>query len=433
MSETHLPAQTTLPNSVMRPLLGGFVAIAGFIVLFLIWATQAPLTTSIHATGNLKTANPSFDIQHPFGGDIAEIAVREHDAVSAGQLLLRMDVTDALDQRGELQSTLTTLLEEKTVLQSTLSRDLMQIPADVFAAPSLPQTRIRNMQAVLKLRQEAGVTTEHSLRDQALGLQAGLQARKRQQVSMQARYERYSALVSNGALRAADGDVLLEAILELEAGIQSEQAELGALQSQATQVHIQTQQDLLDFRQRLLDRLAQIEDAIPKLRLQILRLDAEIKQADVRAPDSGTVSRLYYDTDQMFIPRGETVLTLTRHSQDHTVSFIVSPQAIDQIRVRMQGALTVTSLSQRNHPRVGVLIHSLSPEARRNQEGSVVGYDGIAVINETDMAALLANMGDDLSLSIDMPVNLIFSGRQVTFATYVVGPFMDFLSKALQD
>ncbi len=250
---------------------------------------------------------------------------------------------------------------------------------------------------------------------------------------MQNRFERYTQLVSAGALRAADHDSLREDILDLDASIRSERAEVLALRNQASQAELQVVADALDLRQRLLDRQSQVSEAIPRVKTQILKLDALINSADLRAPTDGTISQLRFPTDTMYIPRGETILTLTRPTETHRVSFLVPPHAIDQTRVGMSGTLTVSSLPQRNHPKIKVVIQSLSPEAKRSPDGAILGYVGVASINPEDLASLQTELGPDLTLAIDMPVTLVFVGRQTTFAGYLVGPFLEFLAKAMQD
>jgi len=443
-----------VPDAVMRPLRTGFTVVVLTCIVFVIWAMTAPLTTSIHANGHLYAPEPSFDIQHPFGGDIAAVHVREHENVVAGQILMQMDVTSEQAQKDELEESLRLLQEERDALEWALDHDRAQLlkpdwqgstspsigPVQanhMTAAPKIPENqqawRIRNMLETLNVRRAATAMTADAMRARAEGLENSLAARLDRKASMEARFDRYSRLVKSGALRATDNDTLLESMLDLDASILGERAEAAALRSQAEQVSLQVKADALDLRQRLLDRQSQVAEAIPRLRAQILRLDAVIRNAELRAPSDGTIARLFYDTNEMFVPRGETVLTLTSPTRQHEVAFVVPPHAIDQTRVGLQGTLTVSSLPQRNHPKVDVKIRSLSPEARRNREGVIVGYDGIAEIDPNDLANLDKQLGSDFALFIDMPVTLIFAGRETTFSDYLVGPFLDFLAKAMQD
>ncbi len=433
MSEQIHREVAKLPKGVTRPIRVGFIVIFSAIAAFTIWATHAPLSTSIHAAGYLNAANPSFDIQHPFGGDIAAIYVREHDVVEAGQALLAFDVENAKAQRRELEATLLPLRQELDVLDIVLVEGVGEALRDLTEYANLSEERVKNMQAVLRMQREVGQATETAFLQRAEGIEKSMAARLNQRESMHARLERYRILVENGALRVSENDVLLEEILELEASLEAERAEIQSLRNQAVQTRTQTARELLEFRQNLLDRKAQLVETIPKLRLEILRLNAMIDQSEISAPEAGVVTRLHYPTDEMFVQRGQTVLTLTRLTQDHTVSFRVSPHLIDQVRAGMTGVLTITSLSQRNHPRVEVQIQSLSPDARRDSEGTILGYDGVAKIDAQALDHLLLELAGDVSLVNDMPINLVFEGREITFGAYLLGPFWEFLSMALQD
>ncbi|CUH50612.1 type I secretion membrane fusion protein, HlyD family [Shimia marina] len=427
--------EAALPSQVIRPLRRGawavFLALGGFCL----WAGFAPLATSIPTTGHLNAARPSYDVQHPYGGKIAQIHVTAHDVVAAGQLLLQLDVSRETAEAQALRETLSPLEEERAVLRAAM---VGALPAkDATAAVTNPAAlalrRLQTMKATMELRAEMSTALAQELKDRAERLQKSRQHRQAQHHSMQARYERYAALQAQGAFRAADTDALAEDILELEADLQREDAELAGLVSQAAQAKLQIAQDQLAFRQQVLDRLAYLEEAIPKLRLQLLRLEAQIAQADILAPDDGVISALNYDTDAMVIARGDTVLSLARPSGQHQVSFVANPQVIDQLRVGMTGQLTVTALSQRSHPKVAVTIKTLSPEARRDRDGAILGYDGMAEIDVQDHARLLSALGEETSLTSDMPVGLVFTGRTITFGAYLLGPFTDFLTKAMQD
>lgn len=391
MASTDIEAgdSSALPSSILKPLLVGFWSVLFVVVGFVAWAAFAPLATSILAMGHLNAQKPSYEIQHPFGGKISHVYVAPHMQVQKGQVLLRLDVTDVKAQHQEVQAALPPMQEERTALQSALLGTLAnEDQPEIGPQARLALDRMKNMQDALILREEMNRQLEIKLRDRAANLQASMSFLEERRQSMQARLARYTTLATQGALRVAETDALKENILEVEASLSREQAEIAALESQAAQATLQTEQEKLQFRQRVLDRLAQLEEAIPKLRLQALRLSAEIENADIRAPDDGVVTALKYDTAAMVVSRGDTVLTLARATEALDVAFIATPQTIDQLHVGMQGFLTVTSLPLRQHPKVRVTIPALSPEARRDRDGHILGYDGIAIMDPNDRHAL---------------------------------------------
>lgn len=424
-----------MPPHVLRPLRIGAWLIIAALLLFGLWAAFAPLATSIPTTGHLNAIRPSYDVQHAFGGKIARLHVQRHEAVARGALLVSLDVGQERAERRALQEALTPMREERAAIEAALAGRLPK-EAEIRGlndAAHMALQRMRNRQDAMQLRADMSAAQKDALEERLEFLGRSIARREDQHHSMTDRRARYISLRAQGAFRAADIDALSEDILELEAVLAQDRAEAAALRSQAAQAEMQVTREALEHRQQLLDRLAQLDEAIPRLNRQILRLTAQIDQAELRAPAAGVVAALHYDTEAMVIPRAETVLTLAQPTARHHVSFVASPQVIDQLRVGMSGQLTVTALPQRNHPRVTATITSLSPEARRNSEGATVGYDGVAQIDPNDHDRLLAQLGEEATLTADMPVSLVLTGRMTTFGAYLLGPFWNFLQKAIQD
>ena len=425
----------TFPKHIARPLSVGLLVVGLAVVGLGLWAAFVPLATSIPTTGHLNAARPSYDVQHPLGGKIAQVLVARHDRVAKGQVLLRLDVSAAVAEQHALQDTLAPLVEERGAVRALL-RDRLpnaQSGPEITQAAQFALRRLRTMQDTMDVRAQISENLQDSLHQRVTQLQESVARREEQRQSMQARHSRYATLADRGAFRASEADALAEDIFELEAAIARDVAEISDLRNQSTQAAMQATRDQLEFRQQILERLAHLDETIPQLRLQIVRLEAQIAQAEIVAPDDGIVAELRYDTDAMVIARGDTVLTLARPNGRPEVSFLVDPQSIDQLRVGMQGWLTVTALPQRNHPRVHATIRALSPEARRDSNGVIVGFDGAATIAPEDHQALLDQLGDEAVLSSDMPVSLVFTGRKVTFGDYLARPFLEFLHKAMQD
>lgn len=80
---------------------GRWLVLAGF-GGFLVWAALAPLDKGVPVSGNVVVAGSRQAVQHPTGGVIGQLAVRDGDQVQAGQVLLSLDPTQAQAQRGSL-------------------------------------------------------------------------------------------------------------------------------------------------------------------------------------------------------------------------------------------------------------------------------------------------------------------------------------------
>ncbi|MDZ7713523.1 MAG: biotin/lipoyl-binding protein [Rhodovibrio sp.] len=60
-----------------------------------VWALTAPLSGAVVATGTIAAESGRKVVEHPDGGEVKELLVRDGDRVDAGQLLLRLDPTEA--------------------------------------------------------------------------------------------------------------------------------------------------------------------------------------------------------------------------------------------------------------------------------------------------------------------------------------------------
>ncbi len=72
--------------------LGWWIVIVG-VGGFLLWATFAPLDKGVPISGTVAVATSRKEIQHPTGGIIQDILVKEGDVVKAGQTLVSMNDT----------------------------------------------------------------------------------------------------------------------------------------------------------------------------------------------------------------------------------------------------------------------------------------------------------------------------------------------------
>ena len=82
-------AHTELSDSHARRW-GWLLVVAGF-GGFMAWATLAPLDSGVAAPGTVVVSGNRKAVQPLVGGKIAELAVRDGDAVRAGQILVRLD------------------------------------------------------------------------------------------------------------------------------------------------------------------------------------------------------------------------------------------------------------------------------------------------------------------------------------------------------
>src|SRR5215218_9598888 len=90
----------------------GIAVIVAFLAIFVVWSAWAPLSGAAIAAGNLKAEGSRQTVQHPYGGVVKRLLVREGDRVARGQVLVIL--SDA-----EPRAKLDVLLAEDGALKAT--------------------------------------------------------------------------------------------------------------------------------------------------------------------------------------------------------------------------------------------------------------------------------------------------------------------------
>lgn len=82
-----------VPQSIRRHLAAGLVVGVVMVGGAGVWASVTSLSGAVVASGHFVVGSYVKKVQHPTGGVVGEIRVREGDAVKAGDILIRLDAT----------------------------------------------------------------------------------------------------------------------------------------------------------------------------------------------------------------------------------------------------------------------------------------------------------------------------------------------------
>src|SRR5262245_33640805 len=86
------PSATT-KSSLSRHVWVGFAVVLALVGGIGAWAMTTEISGAVIAAGRLVVESSVKKVQHPTGGVVGELLVRDGDHVKAGQILLRLDAT----------------------------------------------------------------------------------------------------------------------------------------------------------------------------------------------------------------------------------------------------------------------------------------------------------------------------------------------------
>ncbi len=423
--------EETLPNTVIRPLRYAALAIIIMFALIALWAVYAPLATTIKASGSLISSRPSYEIQHPYGGQIKQIFIQAHDTVEKGQKILLLNVDRQLKNIQHITTQIKDLTLENNIIKTKLNLEETRTVGQKSNITLFEkyQALERNLGYKLQAISQKSISESERVDINHSSIEILHERRKH----LQDRVESFEQLIKKGAVATIQAEAYIDQILELDGEINDKNAIIKASQNEILQVKTEAKKLKTEYRLSLLNQMAQNTARLPELQRQALILQDEIDQSTIISPINGSIVSLNFDTEQMYVTRGTTLLVLSQPLQHPRVKVTIPANAIDQVRIGMVGKMVIHSLPQRNLPNINVSLISISPEALRNEMGETIGYTAYADIEAMDLEKLRIGLNGQLNLATDMPVNLSLVGNTTTLYEYLIAPFFNAFNGAIQD
>lgn len=135
----NAPPPFEVQKSIRRHLLFGTIALVVVGGGFALWATIAQLAGAVIANGTLVVDSNVKKVQHPTGGVVGELRVKEGDHVEAGQIVVRLDETQTRANLSVLVNGINELLAREARLDAERTgADGIVFPDELLAQNSDP-------------------------------------------------------------------------------------------------------------------------------------------------------------------------------------------------------------------------------------------------------------------------------------------------------
>ena len=237
--------------------------------VLLVWSLVAPLGETVAVQGKLQPGSKVKLVEAPVGGVIAEILVREGEAVTKGQLLVRFDLREARSRLTVAEAVRSRLLSENKIFAAALG----DRPASSLTRNQ--NLELQNHSADLTSRQQAARQEILQSKQRLAGLEQSW--RSSNDIA-----NRYQALSRKGAVSAVQELQTRDTANQLLSRLLEERRALAKFQANLIQVKAGPE---ADFRGRIETNLRQVSD----LDGQIRQAKQQIQFGQLVAPTSGVV------------------------------------------------------------------------------------------------------------------------------------------------
>jgi HlyD family type I secretion membrane fusion protein len=424
---------------VRAPVLAGLLILLVFCLGFGGWATLAPLSSAAIAPGFVRVESNRKTVQHLEGGIIEELRMRDGDLVQAGQVLIRLDRTQAaarhdalLHKHESLRAAEARLVAERDgrdriafdELQGRLGEP--RVAKILAGQESIFETRRRSYHGQIDiLRQRV-----EQLRSEIAGLRAQVSSEDRQLALIAEETADVDLLLGKGLERKSR----LLALRRQAALLDGSRAQHIAEIARAQQAIGETELEMFSLDDR---QAAEVAKELDEVQSQLAETEEELRAAEdvlrrreIRAPIAGTVMDLQFFTEGGVIEPGVPILEIVPESDRLIIEAQVSPLDIDTVEPGLPAQVRLTAFKQRRTPTLdGQVVHVSADRLSDEQaETATTFYKADVEIDPVALARL-----DGVSLYPGMPAEVLIQTGERTLADYLIAPVLDSLARAFRE
>ncbi|WP_169544424.1 HlyD family type I secretion periplasmic adaptor subunit [Sneathiella aquimaris] len=420
--------EETGPSSLLRTaILFCFV----ILLLFILWAQYALIDEVAVTSGEVIPSGTVQTIQHVDGGTISDITIQEGDIVKEGQVLIRLDPTDALSEIKQLSTQLAISTIKADRLRAFVKNsDFNTSYSDPRFSPLIKEQKtllesqrldIQNQRNVLQAQLEQRIGERSNLQDQIKILQTQIaplreQMKIRQGLLKGKTLSRYDYLESQRQYLKEKGqlDELVLTAKSLDQAIIEARGRLTEMEGRV--------------KKEALDEMALANAEALKTREELDRLQSVIKRLEIRSPVDGVIQGLDVNSIGTVIKAGNPIVSVVPVDQELVLETRVRPEDIGFLQLGQAATVKFTTY---NFSRYGSIVGELtylSATTFQDEEG-VNYYKGKVALTQS-------YVGDDPDRNLILPGMTatadIHSGKK-TLLDYLLKPIHTTLAQSFRE
>jgi HlyD family secretion protein len=377
-------------------------------------------------------------IQHPTGGIIGQIRVREGDYVKAGDILVTLDdtttrtnlaiVAKSLDQLEVRQARLLAERDGTSTIifpSSIMARQSKAAVAQIIASERLLFAHRRGAREGQKSQLHERLT---QLGDEIDGLIEQRSAKHREIELIEKEL--------TGIRKLWDSRLIaMERLIALErdvARLKGETGQLTALIAQAkgraSENRLQIHQIDQELRSSVSAELREVEDKIAKLIERRIAAEDQLMRIEIRSPQDGVIHQLAVHTIGGVVSAGELLMYVVPVADPLSIEARVMPQDIDQLSPSQPVTVRLSAFNQRTTPELGGILANLSADLTIDQRTGEAFYTARVILSPGEAGKL-----DELTLTAGMPAEVFFPTKERTILSYLIKPLLDQLQRVFRE
>lgn len=440
----HSVTARTVQDDPRREIRAAAVIAFLFFVVILGGSALVPLDAGVYGRGSVAVSGNRQAVQHPQGGVVTDLKVREGATVAAGQVLLEMAAPDLKAAERAMTSQYLTLLAQRARLlaESGGSAGFAEPPEFTALDPAdrvIADGAMRLQRAQFAARSGAlsaqqGVLGQRSrqIREQ----QAGAEQQRAAIIEQQRIIGEELAAMRELASRGFASKTRVRELERSEAALKGQAAAMTAEMARAGEGVGESRMQALSLRQDLLEQVAadmrdtevKLQDVLPKL----VAIREELRRATVRAPTAGQVVGLSVFTVGGVVSPGQTLMEIVPANKALVIRAQVAPSDASDLAVGQVVQVRFPSVHDRTLPLLSGRLTVVSADSFEDERTGQSFFRVEAEVPPAELDRVQQSVGPG-RLRPGLPVEIVVPTRKRTALQYILEPLSGSLWKSFRE
>lgn len=417
--------------SIRRHVIAG-TALTCFLVFgFGGWAATAKLAGAVIAPGTIVVETHSKKVQHPTGGVVGEVLVKDGDVVEAGDVLIRLDETVTRANLVAATKTLDELNARRARLEA--ERDgstAIDFPKDLLdraARESDIAKLISGERKLIDARRTADDGQKAQLGErvtqlnqQIEGLEKQIAAKNEQITLITGELQSVRDLYSKKLVSLERMNLLERDAAQLKGDHGQLTSAIAEAKGKIAETKLQIIQVDQDSRKEVLHELSEIQGKIAELARLKVAAEDQLNRIAIRSPCHGIVDQLSVYASGAVIHPEDILMLIVPNTDALTIEARVMPKDIDQVGVGQESTVRLSAFNRHTTPELFGKVVRVAADATIDEKTGASWYVTRVELPDSELRRV-----SSIKLVPGMPADVHIEIGERTPLSYLLKPLTD--------